>query len=55
MQICHTDGAVKVDEINVIEDGLEVSGVLEVRYFILAQMMNPFKYNKKHDTIFTNN
>ena len=36
MQICHTDGGIKVDEINVIEDGLEVNGVLEVQILYIS-------------------
>lgn len=36
LQICHTDGAIKVDEINVIEDGLEVNGVLEIQILYIS-------------------
>lgn len=36
LQICHSDGAIKVDEINIVEDGLEVNGVLEVQILYIS-------------------
>ena len=32
--ICHHDGQIKVDQVEVKEDGLEISGVLEVIFYI---------------------
>lgn len=36
LQICHSEGAVKIDETEVKEDGLHVEGVLEVRLLYLT-------------------
>lgn len=36
LQICHSDGLVKIDEIQPMEDGLHVEGVLEVKLLSLT-------------------
>ena len=36
LQICHSDGAVKVDEVQQKEDGLHMDGVLEVKLLALT-------------------
>lgn len=36
LQICHASGEVKVDEINPVDDGLEVNGVLEVQILYIC-------------------
>lgn len=36
LQICHSDGMVKIDEAEVKEDGLNIDGVLEVRVLYLT-------------------
>lgn len=36
LQICHASGEVKVDEINLLENGLEVNGVLEVQILYIC-------------------
>lgn len=36
LQICHADGAVKLDEITMEEDGVHMEGVLEVRILYLT-------------------
>ncbi|WP_367569120.1 SPOCS domain-containing protein [Lacrimispora sp.] len=36
LQICHSEGAVKIDETEVREDGLHVEGILEVRLLYLT-------------------
>jgi hypothetical protein len=43
LQICHSSGAVKIDEINLGENELEVNGVLEVQIlYICADDNRPF-------------
>ena len=36
LQICHSDGSVKTDEIEITENGLKIDGVLEVRLLYLT-------------------
>ena len=36
LQICHSDGTVKIDEVQLREDGLHVDGVLEVKVLSLT-------------------
>lgn len=36
LQICHASGDVKVDEINLVDNGLEVSGVLDVQILYIC-------------------
>lgn len=36
LQICHAVASPKIDEVNVIEDGLEVDGVLEVQILYIS-------------------
>lgn len=36
LQICHSDGDVKIDEVQVKEDGLHIDGVLETRLLYLT-------------------
>lgn len=36
LQICHAAGEVKVDEINLVENGLEVNGVLDVQILYIC-------------------
>ncbi len=36
LQICHSSGDVKIDEINLVVDGLEVNGVLEVHILYIS-------------------
>ncbi len=36
LQICHSDGDVKIDEVQVKEDGLHIDGVLEARILYLT-------------------
>lgn len=36
LQICHSDGNVKIDETQIMEDGLHVDGVLEVQLIYLT-------------------
>ncbi len=36
LQICHASGEVKMDEINLVENGLEVNGVLEVQILYIC-------------------
>jgi hypothetical protein len=36
LQICHSEGMVKIDETQVMEDGLQVEGILEVRLLYLT-------------------
>lgn len=36
LQICHASGDVKVDEIELVKDGLEVNGVLEVQILYIS-------------------
>lgn len=44
LQICHSEGAVKIDESTVMEDGLSVDGVLEVNLlFLTADDSEPVK------------
>lgn len=36
LQICHASGEIKIDEINLIENGLEVNGVLEAQILYIC-------------------
>lgn len=36
LQICHSDGQVKIDEVTVKEDGLHIDGILEVQILYLT-------------------
>ena len=36
LQICHNDGQIKIDQTEVKEDGLEISGVLEVTFLYMT-------------------
>lgn len=36
LQICHSDGVIKIDEAQIKEDGLHIEGVLEVRVLYLT-------------------
>ena len=36
LQICHSDGVVKIDEIQKKEEGLQIEGVLEVRLLYMT-------------------
>lgn len=39
LQICHSDGSVKVDSSRIVENGIEVEGVVQIRFCILSGMM----------------
>ncbi|MBQ7795449.1 MAG: DUF3794 domain-containing protein [Lachnospiraceae bacterium] len=36
LQICHSDGAVKIDEVQIMDDGLHVDGVLDAKLLSLT-------------------
>lgn len=36
LQICHANGCVKMDEINMVEDGLEVEGVIDISIMYIS-------------------
>ena len=39
LQICHSDGSVKVDSSRIVENGIEVEGVVQIRILYIIGMM----------------
>lgn len=51
LQICHSTGTVKVDEINQVEDGISVEGIVQVEIlYVSNDDQNPF--NSHSGTVF---
>ena len=44
LQICHSDGKIKIDEERIVENGIEVTGVVELRPFYAAETAIPFRH-----------
>lgn len=68
LQICHSDGKIKIDEERIVENGIEVTGVVELRAlyvvsddempFYAAETAIPFRHTievpESHRTAATN-
>lgn len=43
LQICHSDGKIKIDEERIVENGIEVTGVVELRaLYVVSDDEMPF-------------